>query len=48
MKKNKVSTSLKTQGFYYVADTPDFFPKVLTKPTPSIVLRLREIEQKTP
>lgn len=29
--KNKVSTSLKTQGFYYVADTPDLFPKSLDK-----------------
>ncbi|WP_338359628.1 hypothetical protein [Yeosuana marina] len=29
--KNKVSTSLKTQGFYYVANTPDLFPKSLDK-----------------
>ena len=35
--KNKDSTSLKIQGFYYVANTPDFARKVLTKPTLSIV-----------
>ena len=29
--KNKVSTSLKIQGFYYVANTPDLFPKSLDK-----------------
>ncbi|AWH75493.1 hypothetical protein DCS32_15380 [Dokdonia sp. Dokd-P16] len=29
--KNKVSTSLKTQGFYYVANTPDLFTKSLDK-----------------
>jgi hypothetical protein len=27
--KNKVSTSLKIQGFYYVANTPDLFSKSL-------------------
>ena len=43
--KNKVSTSLKSQGIYYVADTPNFSPKVLTKPTLSIVLRTKEIKQ---
>tara|TARA_R110000868_G_scaffold71713_2_gene209722 strand:- start:50972 stop:51184 length:213 start_codon:yes stop_codon:yes gene_type:complete len=43
--QNKVSISLKTQGFYYVTDTPDFSPKVLTKPTPSIVLCTKEIKQ---
>ena len=43
--KNKVSTSLKIQGFYYVADTPDLFPKVLTKPTSSIVRCTKEIRQ---
>ena len=29
--KNKVSTSLKILRFYYVADTPDLFPKSLDK-----------------
>ena len=29
--KNKVSTSLKMQAFYYVADTPDLFPESLDK-----------------
>ncbi len=45
LEKNKVSTSLKTWRFYYVADTPDFFLKVLTKPTWSIVLAAKEIIQ---
>ena len=40
--KNKVSTSLKIQGFYYVANTPDFTRKVLTKPTLSIVRCTKE------
>ena len=40
--KNKVSTSLKIQGFYYVANTPDFTLKVLTKPTLSIVRCTKE------
>ena len=39
--KNKVSTSLKTQGFCYVADTPDLFPKSLDK-THSIHCALHE------
>ncbi len=29
--KNKASTSLKFQGIFYVADTPDLFPKSLDK-----------------
>ena len=29
--KNKDSTSLKIQGFYYVANTPYLFPKSLDK-----------------
>ena len=29
--KNKESTSLKFQGIYYVANTPDLFPKSLDK-----------------
>ena len=29
--KNKASSSLKIQGFYYVADTPDLHPKSLDK-----------------
>ena len=40
--KNKVSTSLKFQGIYYVANTPDFTLKVLTKPTLSIVRCTKE------
>ena len=40
--KNKASTSLKIQGFYYVANTPDFTLKVLTKPTLSIVRCTKE------
>ncbi len=31
LEKNKVSTSLKFRGIYYVADTPDLFPKSLDK-----------------
>lgn len=31
LKKNKVSTSLKIQGFCYVADPPDLFLKSLDK-----------------
>jgi len=42
--KNKVSTSLKTQRFYYVADTPDLFPKSLDK-THSIHCALHERNQ---
>ena len=42
---NKVSTSLKIQGFYYVAYTPDLSLKVLTKPTSVIVLRMKESKQ---
>nr|AOE09524.1 hypothetical protein [uncultured bacterium] len=45
--KNKVSTSLKIQGFYYVANTPDFTLKVWTKPTLSIV-RCTEEKNKHP
>lgn len=40
--KNKVSTSLKFQGIFYVANTPDFALKVLTKPTLSIVRCTKE------
>ena len=40
--KDKVSTSLKFQGIYYVANTPDFTLKVLTKPTLSIVRCTKE------
>ena len=45
--KNKVSTSLNPakKRDYYVANTPDFSRKVLTKPTLSIVLRTKEIKQ---
>ena len=45
--KNKVSTSLKFQGIYYVANAPDFTLKVLTKPTLSIV-RCTEEKNKHP
>ena len=31
LKKNKVSTALKIQGFCYVADTPNLFSKSLDK-----------------
>jgi hypothetical protein len=50
--KNKVSTSLKTQGPAYrqagftTSQTLLIYsPKVLTKPTPSIVLCTKEIKQ---
>ncbi|RDK88960.1 hypothetical protein C8D94_101839 [Marinirhabdus gelatinilytica] len=48
--KNKVSTSLKSaekRRIYYVANTPDFTRKVLTKPTLSIV-RCTEEKNKHP
>lgn len=43
----KVSTSLKMQAFYYVANTPNYFLKVLTNSTSSILL-LMEHQTYTP
>ena len=45
--KNKVSTSLKFQGIYYVANTPDLFPKSLDK-THSIHCAVHERKEQTP
>ena len=45
--KNKASTSLKIQGFYYVADTPDLFPKSLDK-THSIHCAVHRRKEQTP
>ncbi len=45
--KNKVSTSLKIQGFYYVANTPDLFPKSLDK-THSIHCVTHRRKEQTP
>ena len=48
--KNKVSTSLKSAEkgrIYYVADTPDLFPKSLDK-THSIHCAMHERKEQTP
>ncbi|TVZ27071.1 hypothetical protein JM83_2081 [Gillisia sp. Hel_I_86] len=45
--KNKVSTSLKFQGIYYVANTPDFIPKSLDK-THSIHCAVHRRKEQTP
>nr|AOE08194.1 hypothetical protein [uncultured bacterium] len=45
--KNKASTSLKFQGIYYVANTPDLFPKSLDK-THFIHCAVHERKEQTP
>ena len=45
--KNKVSTSLKMRAFYYVADTPDLFPKSFDK-THSIHCAMHERKEQAP
>ena len=45
--KNKVSTSLKMQAFFYVANTPDLFLKSLDK-THSIHCAVHRRKEQTP